>query len=234
MLSNNFGRRVRGVEVRLKCCWRDRSVWCRRPFNIFVVLTKAHATMLTTRVKQREGVWGGWMTSCMAAPTQNRRRGRHRDFLNLGHFRPLFPLFLTFQQLSISLLISPMTGFEPGISGIWSDRSANWATTTSRPEIFVTSPAKPIQSCYQVGNISRLYLTENCPSTRNVEIMKSPKLLATCWWSRYSDFCKIIRCLAGVNIANSRFKLESALLKGHFLRSSASSLITGQHSFQQK
>ena len=98
MLSNNFGRRLRGVEVRLKCCWRDRSVWCRRPFNIFVVLTKAHATILTTRVKQREGVWGGWMTSCMAAPTQNRRRGRHRDFLNLGHFRPLFPLFLTFQQ----------------------------------------------------------------------------------------------------------------------------------------
>ena len=47
---------------------------------------------------------------------------------NLGHSRPLFSLFSSFQQLTVNvfiIIIFPMTGLEPRTSGIESDRSAN-------------------------------------------------------------------------------------------------------------
>ena len=50
----------------------------------------------------------------------------------MGHFRPLFSLFLSFQYTVDSKKMFnnflPMTGFEPRTSGIGSDRSTNWAT----------------------------------------------------------------------------------------------------------
>ena len=58
----------------------------------------------------------------------------------MGHSWPLFiylfRLFNTVQSKQVnkcSILILPMTGFEPRPSGIGSDCSTNWATTTSQP-----------------------------------------------------------------------------------------------------
>ena len=51
----------------------------------------------------------------------------------MGHFRPLFLLFSSFQyswQYRFNKFL-PVTGFEPQTSGIGSDRSTNWATTTA-------------------------------------------------------------------------------------------------------
>ena len=63
-------------------------------------------------------------------------------FLKMGHSRPLFLYFSSFQytvdkMFNINKLL-PMTGFEPRISGIGSDRSTNWVTTTSHPFQIVT------------------------------------------------------------------------------------------------
>ena len=60
-------------------------------------------------------------------------------FFKMGHSRPLFLYFrhfnaqLTVNKCSIYIYkFLPMTGFEPRISGIGSDHSTNWATTTSQ------------------------------------------------------------------------------------------------------
>ena len=64
-------------------------------------------------------------------------------FYKMGHCWPLFLLFLSFQYAVDSIQMFsvnkflPMTGFEPRTSGIGSDRSTNWATTTS-PLFFIT------------------------------------------------------------------------------------------------
>ena len=52
-------------------------------------------------------------------------------FLQMGHSRPLFSLFSSFQQLTVTMIIKnlPMTRFELGTSGIGADYSASWATT---------------------------------------------------------------------------------------------------------
>ena len=63
-------------------------------------------------------------------------------FLN-GPFPASFSLFLSFQftvdskQMFDINKFWPMTGFEPPISGIGSNRSTNWATTTSTEIFFV-------------------------------------------------------------------------------------------------
>ena len=56
------------------------------------------------------------------------------SILKMGHSRPLFSLFSSFQctvdrkqMFNINKFL-PMTGFEPRTSGIGSDRSTNWAT----------------------------------------------------------------------------------------------------------
>ena len=61
-------------------------------------------------------------------------------FLKNGPFPATFSLFSSFQytddskQMLYNFL--PMTGFEPWTSGIGSDRSSNWATTTAQTFIF--------------------------------------------------------------------------------------------------
>ena len=48
--------------------------------------------------------------------------------------RPLLSLFSSFQQLTVNIIninFLPMTGFEPRIFGIGSNRSANIATATA-------------------------------------------------------------------------------------------------------
>ena len=52
---------------------------------------------------------------------------------SMGHSRPLFIYFCLFYAISSNIFtkILPMTGSEPRTSGIGSDRSANWATTTA-------------------------------------------------------------------------------------------------------
>ena len=54
----------------------------------------------------------------------------------MGHSRPLFLLFSSFQYNTVDNKLMfcknlPMSGFELWTSGIWGDRSANWATTTA-------------------------------------------------------------------------------------------------------
>ena len=55
-------------------------------------------------------------------------------FLNMGHPRPLFSLFSSFQNTNVSKQMFNinkfllMTGFEPRTSGIGSNHSSNWAT----------------------------------------------------------------------------------------------------------
>ena len=56
-------------------------------------------------------------------------------FLKVGHSRPLFIYFCLFNTADNKQMfnkILPMTGVEPWTSGIKSDRSTNWATTTSQ------------------------------------------------------------------------------------------------------
>ena len=60
-------------------------------------------------------------------------------FLKVGHSRPLFIYFCLFNTVDIKQVnkqmfnkILPMTGVDPRTSGIESERSTNWATTTSR------------------------------------------------------------------------------------------------------
>ena len=56
----------------------------------------------------------------------------------MGHSRPLFRYFrlfntqLTVNKCSMYKINLPMTGFKPRTSGIGSDHSTNWATTTAR------------------------------------------------------------------------------------------------------
>ena len=51
----------------------------------------------------------------------------------MGHSRPLFLYFCLFNTVDskCSIYFLPMTGFEPRISGIGSDCSTNWVTTTT-------------------------------------------------------------------------------------------------------
>ena len=50
----------------------------------------------------------------------------------LNVWRPLYYLFFYWQlTVNVQYIMLPMTGFEPGTSGIGSDRSTNWATTTA-------------------------------------------------------------------------------------------------------
>ena len=51
------------------------------------------------------------------------------------HSRPSFSLFDSKQMFNINKFL-PMTGFEPRTSGIGSNHSTNWATTTAQ-DIFV-------------------------------------------------------------------------------------------------
>ena len=60
---------------------------------------------------------------------------QQKFFLNkVGHSRPLFIYFRLFNTVDNKQMfnkILPMTGVEPWASGIESDHSTNWATTTS-------------------------------------------------------------------------------------------------------
>ena len=61
-------------------------------------------------------------------------------FLKVGHSRPLFIYFCLFNTVDNKQMfnkILPMMGVEPRTSGIISDRSTNWATTTSRYILFI-------------------------------------------------------------------------------------------------
>ena len=56
-------------------------------------------------------------------------------FKKVGHSRPLFIYFRLFNTVDNKQMLNkilPMTGVKPRASGIKSDRSTNWATTTSR------------------------------------------------------------------------------------------------------
>ena len=64
--------------------------------------------------------------------------------LKMGHSRPLFFFIFVFSiQLTVNVRYKflPMTGFEPRTSGIGSDRSTNWATTTAKNYSY--SPKRP-------------------------------------------------------------------------------------------
>ena len=59
-------------------------------------------------------------------------------FLRMGHSQPLFLCFCLFYfnaQLVDKILL--MLGFDPRVSGVRSDRSTNWATTTARNLTFI-------------------------------------------------------------------------------------------------
>ena len=66
----------------------------------------------------------------------------------MGHSRPLFLYFSSFQYTVDSIQIFninkilPMTGFEPRMSGIGSNRSTNRATTTSQKLLNFAEVAK--------------------------------------------------------------------------------------------
>ena len=54
-------------------------------------------------------------------------------FIKMGHSRPLFHYFRLFNTVDsiCSIYFLPITGFKPRTSGIGSDRSTNWATSTA-------------------------------------------------------------------------------------------------------
>ena len=58
-----------------------------------------------------------------------------RAGIKVGHSQPLFIYFRLFNTVDNKQMfnkILPMSGVEPRTSGIESDRSTNWATTTSQ------------------------------------------------------------------------------------------------------
>ena len=64
----------------------------------------------------------------------------HIFLKKMSHSRPYFlyfRLFNTVESKQFSIRISPMTGFEPQTSGIRSNHSTNWATTTAQVVLFV-------------------------------------------------------------------------------------------------
>ena len=75
----------------------------------------------------------------------------------------LFFLYYRLLYFNVQLVdkILPMLGFEQRISGVGSDRSTNWATTTAQPAIFFTT--------------NRPYLH----SSRNCSITANPTTLST-------------------------------------------------------
>ena len=64
-------------------------------------------------------------------------------FKSVGHSRPLFiyfRLFITVDNKQMFNKILPMTGVKPRTSGIESNRSTNWATTTSQICVLIGVP----------------------------------------------------------------------------------------------
>ena len=59
-------------------------------------------------------------------------------FLKLGHSRPLFLYFCLFNYKLVDKFLL-MTGCEPRISGVGSNRSSNGATTTAQLNTKLTS-----------------------------------------------------------------------------------------------
>ena len=74
--------------------------------------------------------WNNYDPSIRRAPLSHVFTLPNIYFLN-GPF--LFAYFCLFNSYFNSKHVLPMTGFEPRISGIRSDRSANWATNTALP-----------------------------------------------------------------------------------------------------
>ena len=75
-------------------------------------------------------IWSHWL---------NAHRFMRNTFLKMGHSRPLFLYFRLFntvesKQINIRYKSLPMTGLEPQTSGVGSDQSTNWATTTARDD----------------------------------------------------------------------------------------------------
>ena len=68
-------------------------------------------------------------------------------FKKMGHSRPLF-LFSSFQyswqNTNLPYKSLPMTVYEPQNSGVVSNRSTNWATTTAQPVSILTNPTGTI------------------------------------------------------------------------------------------
>ena len=90
-------------------------------------------------------------------------------FLKNGLFPASSSLFSSFQntvdskQMFFVYKFLPMTGFEPQTSGIGSDRSTNWATTTSQLQnLFITSvPAKQLKITFKINSWG-LVVYEQC------------------------------------------------------------------------
>ena len=86
------------------------------------------------------------------------QKGVEFCFLN-GPFPPSFSLFCLFNTFDSSIKISPMTGFELQTSGVGSDRSINWATTTTQNLLMQPHAVPQIMDQSQLWQISLTVLT---------------------------------------------------------------------------
>ena len=101
-----------------------------------------HSVSLHMPEYMRKVSLSGWPPAWLIKIRPNQRDGIYRAYANgffkkMGHSQPLF-LFLSFQytvdrikMIDINKFL-PMTGFKPWTSGIRSNRSTNWATTTTQ------------------------------------------------------------------------------------------------------
>ena len=111
-------------------------------------------------------------------------------FKKNGPFLASFSLFLSFQytvdskQMFDINKFLPMTGFEPWISGIGSDRSTNWATTTSQKQSIL-----PDSLCFS-GVVILIRFQPNLP-WQDFNVQLEPR---QSWFEPFSIECSVTRC----------------------------------------
>ena len=102
-------------------------------FNLLYKLLAANKSSIKASVDwiRTHIIWNPKGHSVKYATTTTQRLGY---FLKMGLSRPLLLYFRIFNIVDSnwSIKFLPMTGFEPRTSGIKSDHSTNWATTTSQ------------------------------------------------------------------------------------------------------
>ena len=134
------------------------------------------------------------------------------------HSRPSFSLFDSKQMFNINKFL-PMTGFEPRTSGIGSDRSTNWATTTSPSflSLFV---------CLFIFEFIRLFLflhacvCQYCPLNHSfcpcLFLFLGVFLLPPNYFFRANPFCLFYFCLDN-HLHRKKLKLSSLEIKAKTL-----------------
>ena len=126
---------TKGLKKYFSCRYFVLSLWHRLYTFCCREKTRARTTYLEGKIFDNwdqwyKMIWCFFMLNILKGPTRPPFCLFLFFFHKMGHSRPLFCLS-TVNSKYVHYKISPMTGFEPWTSGIGSNRSTNWATTTA-------------------------------------------------------------------------------------------------------